>query len=159
MPELSHRSAYLWAVRALGRRMRSESEIRTGLVKRGFEDNIVSDVIGELTEKAYLDDSAFTSQWIRARSENRGYGRIRIYHELKQKGIDPEVAQSAMEVCLPPERECDIARQTADRRLKKIRKEGIRKKAALYRYLESKGFTSQAIWSALKEISFEEEKV
>ncbi|MFV1956515.1 MAG: regulatory protein RecX [bacterium] len=159
MPERSHRSAYLWAIRALGRRMHSESEIRSGLIKRGFEDNIVSDVVGELIEKAYLDDSVFTSQWIRARSENRGYGRIRIYHELRQKGIDTELAQSAMDVCLPPERECDIARQAADRRLKKIRKEGIRKKAALFRYLESRGFTSQAIWSAIKDIGFEEEKV
>lgn len=158
MPELNHRSAYLWAVRALGRRMHSQSEIRSGLVKRGFGDKVVSDVIDELTEKAYLDDSVFASQWIRARSENRGYGRIRIYHELRKKGVDTELAQTTMEACLPPERECDIARQAADSRLKKIKKEGVRKKAALYRYLESRGFTSQAIWSALKEISFEEEK-
>jgi len=153
------KEAYRWAVRALSRRMRSVAEIRTGLEKKAHSGEVISDVIDDLVNKGYLDDDQFARQWVASRAVNRYYGRLRLSYELKKKGIDKQTAMQALDLHLSPEQEGEIALRAMMKRMQTLRNTGIRGKAALYRHLETRGFTPQAIWTALSSYGPGEEKV
>jgi len=156
--EESRKSAYRWAIRALGRRMHSESEIRAGLARRDFSEEVISAVTQQLKDQSYLDDLEFATQMVKARGHSKGYGRIRIKYELKRKGVDAELVHRVLNTVMPLEREGEIAIRTAEKKLATIRKRGFDRKAALYRFLEARGFTLRAIWTALNAVNFEEEQ-
>jgi regulatory protein len=159
MENNDRRLAYRWAVRALSRRMRSISEVRIGLAKKFHPEEIISSVIDELVDKGFLDDDQFAHQWVTGRASSRYYGRLRISYELKRKGIPERTAIKALDLHLSPEKEAEIALRAMNKRMQTLRNPGIRGKAALYRHLEARGFTPQAIWAALSTYVPEEEKV
>ena len=153
------RAAYRWAIRALSRRMRSVSEIQTGLANRSHPEEVVTSVVDDLVDKGFLDDDLFARQWVTSRAANRYYGRLRLSYELKKKGINRQTTQEALDQYLCPEKEGEIALCAMRKRMQTLKNPGIRGKAALYRHLESKGFTPRAIWAALSNYTFEEEKI
>lgn len=58
---------YNAAIRFLGYRPRSESELRGRLLRRGFGLNVIDPVIARLSEQGLVDDSTFAQFW----TENR----------------------------------------------------------------------------------------
>lgn len=151
--------AYRWAIRALSRRMRSINEIRIGLAKKFHPEEVISSVIDELVDKGFLDDDQFATQWVTSRASSRYYGRLRMSYELKKKGIPEQTAIKALDLYLSPEKEEEIALRAMRKRMQTLRNSGVRGKAALYRHLEAKGFTPQAIWAALSTYAPGEEKI
>lgn len=149
--ERDTRDAYRWASRALGRRMRSVREIESALDQRGYSFDVIAHVTGDLADKGYLDDLKFASDWVRSRSVNRGYGRIRLSHELRGKGVAEEIARKVLDQYLSTAGEMEIARSTLRKKLRGLR-DGKKGKPALHRFLRGRGFTSEAIWGALGEL-------
>ncbi|UCF31752.1 MAG: regulatory protein RecX [bacterium] len=156
MVEESRRDAYNWAIRALSRRMRSVQEIESGLLAKGVSHQVVVDVITDLLGMGYLDDLKFASDWVELRSARRGYGRVRLSHELHGKGVPDEVARQVMDRYLSPARETEIARKAIRKKMGGLRGSEVREKAHLYRFLRGRGFTSAAIWAALADVEEEE---
>jgi regulatory protein len=152
-----NRSAYSLALRALAMRTRSITEIIDRLRQKGFSEQVVSQVVDRLIDEQYLDDSRFADEWISSRSVNRYYGRRKLLSELRHKGVSSEIAETALAKNLPYEREKEIARSAARKRLKNLKGKGRDRKAVLYRYLMSKGFTSQSVWAAIDAVSYEED--
>jgi regulatory protein len=153
------RKAYSWALRQLARRMRTEYEIREGLTRKGFDDEAVDSVIKRLHQDRYLDDGEFASQWVRSRSASRYYGSRKLADELRKKGVAPHLARQALDEHLPLQREEELAGIAARRRAARIRSEGPKRKATLYRYLVGKGFSPGAIWTALGSMDDQEEVI
>jgi regulatory protein len=159
MEDNGRKMAYRWAIRALSRRMRSVNEIRTGLANKSHSEEVVAAVVDELTDKGFLDDNQFARQWVASRTANRYYGRLHLSYELKKKGIEEHTAMEALDLYLSPEKEGEIALRAMRKRMQTLKNPGMRGKAALYRHLETKGFTSQAIWAALSNYAPEEDTV
>ena len=84
------------ALRALTARARSEKEIVEKLRQRGFDEHEIAKAMAKLTEYALVDDGAFAGQWARHRA-GRGLGPWRIARELREKGVDREAADVALE--------------------------------------------------------------
>jgi regulatory protein len=84
------------ALHFLGYRARSQAEVRRRLLQKGYEEEIVDQVIDRLREGGLLDDSQFTEAWVRARTTGRGMGPRRIAWELRQKGVDAETVRDAV---------------------------------------------------------------
>jgi regulatory protein len=51
------------AYRLLGFRARSENEIRDRLARKGYEDEVIAQVLDGLRADGYVDDRAFTEDW------------------------------------------------------------------------------------------------
>ena len=101
-PEALARAVKLLAVRA-----RSQGEIRQRLERAAYLPDAIDLTLYRLEKEGFLKDEAFARDWVEARS-NRQLGQNRIMQELRQKGVDDDVARQALE-----ERDTDSADEQA----------------------------------------------
>ncbi len=150
---LSEEELYEYAVRSLGRQMRTAAEL-TRLLRRRVEPGEagqakIAAALGRLKERNYLDDTAFASTYARLRQENRSFGRRRVQQELARKGIHRELIASAVDAVYGGRSEEQLARAFVQRQ--RIRKPGSEKETArVVRKLAGAGFSFATISGILK---------
>jgi len=81
----------------LGYRARSESEIRKNLQKHEIPESVIEETLERLRNDKLVDDSQFAQTWVENRSTFRPRSRRMLAMELRQKGLDDESMQSALE--------------------------------------------------------------
>ncbi|HUQ42091.1 MAG TPA: RecX family transcriptional regulator [Candidatus Limnocylindrales bacterium] len=84
-------TAYDAAVRFLGTRPRSVSEIHRHLRGKKFDDDAIAAAIDKLRAQRYVDDDAFARYWLEQRERFRPRGDRGIRMELAQKGVSRDV--------------------------------------------------------------------
>ena len=86
------KALYTVALGYLARREHSTYELINKLKTKTDQTEFIPEVIAELTQRNYLNDMRFAESYSRMRS-NRGYGKLRIQAELKERGIvvDPRL--------------------------------------------------------------------
>lgn len=89
--------AYQRAVRYLGIRPRSESEMTSYLAEKGYAEEVASEVIARLRSRGYVDDAAFARFWVDSRTRFRPRGRRALRYELRRKGLDNPTIDEALE--------------------------------------------------------------
>jgi SOS response regulatory protein OraA/RecX len=132
------------ALRVLGYRDRSCAELRQRLLEDGYPDALVAAIITRYVEVELLDDARFARAWTSTRA-SAGIGRSRIARELRDKGVDPEVAQAAIGDVLADTDEITRAAAMLRGRLPGNRKE----RDKLLRRLVTKGFSPGVAMRAL----------
>jgi regulatory protein len=129
------------ALQFLGYRARSRAEVRRRLSRKGYEEDIIDQVIAGLMRHGLIDDSQFTEAWVRARSTGRAMGPRRIAWELRQKGVDADLVREAVER-IDPETELGMALKIGRQKAESVRGEPMqvarRKLAAA---LQRRGFS------------------
>lgn len=123
------------ALRVLGYRDRSCAELRKRLLEDGYPEALVSQIITRYVEVELLDDARFARAWTSTRA-SAGIGRSRIARELRDKGIDPEVAEAAIDEVLSETDEMSRAVAVLRGKVPESRKE----RDKLLRKLVTKGF-------------------
>ncbi len=83
------------ALRYLGYRPRSEVELRLKLRRRGFDEECIAHVLGELKGRGLVDDAAFARFWRENREAFSPRSRRLLDWELRMKGVAPEVVAEA----------------------------------------------------------------
>lgn len=83
------------AVIYLTARPRTIHEVSSRLSQAGYDMQTIDRVLARLAREGYLNDAAFADQWILSRS-NRALGPHRLLQELKKKGIERNIIDSAM---------------------------------------------------------------
>jgi regulatory protein len=102
------------ALNILGYRARSARELRERLMRAGYAEEAVGQVVTRLEDLGYLDDEEFARDLTRA--EARKYGPRRIYGNLRRAGIDEEAAREVVEEEFAGRSEHEAAREAARRR-------------------------------------------
>jgi regulatory protein len=152
-PLLDEAALYQYAVRALGRQMRTVAELKR-LMSRRVEpgevgDSKVAAVVKRLLDQRYLDDPAFASTYTRLRQENQGFGKRRVQQELTRKGVQAELVTSAIESAYAQVSEDELVRRyVARKRIEKPQDE--KQTARLIRRLVGAGFSFAVITKLLK---------
>jgi len=72
----------------LARRPHSCAELKTKLIKKGFDKELIAKLIEELKKKKYLDDEEYTRLFIQDEFKLKKSGPLIIKHKLLSKGID-----------------------------------------------------------------------
>ena len=103
------------ALHSLAFRARSAHELRERLARAGYAGQTVSEILDRLGELGYLDDEEFARNAARDKARKR-YGPRRIYGELRQAGVDEEVAQEVVEEEFAGRSELEEARAAVRRR-------------------------------------------
>jgi regulatory protein len=152
------------ALSLLSWRARTRAELRRRLLSKGFRPSRVDPCLERLQEKGLLDDAAVSAAFVRDRLRHRPRGRARLSSELRAKGVDPAVAQRAVDRVLTEEDLTDtalahraaqdwLARQSPGvlRTLASSERHAAGEKARrrLYGYLARRGFRGQALTRAL----------
>ena len=85
-PHLNESGLYDYAVKALGRRMRTETELRRLMVRRVEPgqrgEEVIRTVIANLKDRHYLDDQSYAETYARLRKENDKFGQRRVRQSL-----------------------------------------------------------------------------
>lgn len=150
---LNENGLYDYAVKALGRRMRTEVELRRLMharVEPGDRgEGIVRAVITRLKEYGYLDDAAFAETYARLRQENEKFGSRRVRQDLKLKGVKADLVEETLDARYGTTDEEALARQHLER--KRIKKpENEKENARVMRRLVAAGFSTSVIYKILR---------
>jgi len=154
-PELAARIAeeatlcrtYDRAMMMLAARGRASGELKRLLVRKGEEPRVVSMVIDRLVAAGFLDDDAFARQFARSKSTS-GTSRRRIEMELSRKGVDREIARTAVAETFEEEHVDEAAAidRAAEKKLRTLSKvDEQTRRRRLYSYLARRGFDRDAI--------------
>ena len=157
---LAEPGLYDHAVKALGRRMRTEVELRRLMQLRAEPGEpgqaAVKSVLARLREHGYLNDAAFAETYTRLRVENEKLGQRKVRQKLAEKGVPSSIAKHAIESRYANTDEETLARQHLER--KRIRKpENEKETSRVVRRLVSAGFSTGVIYKILRKWDVPEE--
>jgi len=151
---LSEAGLYDYAVKTLGRAMRTEAELRR-LMKTRVEpgergEAVIAAVVVRLKEQRYLDDRSFAETYARLRKENEKLGQRRVRQDLQQKGVGSDLIAETLDARYALTNEEALAREHLER--KRIRKpENEKETARVMRRLVAAGFSTGVIYKILRQ--------
>jgi regulatory protein len=153
-PQLNESDLYDYAIKALGRHMRTEAELRRLMrtrVEPGDHGNAIIDAtIARLKENGYLDDAAYAEIYARLRQQNEKLGQRRVTQTLTQKGVSKQIVTDAVEARYADIDEESLARQYLSR--KRLPKpESPKDTARVMRRLIVAGFSTSVIYKILRK--------
>jgi regulatory protein len=155
--KLAAEELFEYAVKSLGARASSTGDLHTKLRSRAAHLPDVDATIARLRDIGYLDDRRFAENYAAARVENRGFGRMRVLHDLRNHRISGRLADLATEKALDGKAESDLIDAYIERRISSLtagpHKADEKKLAAAYSRLRRAGFSATPILDALKRIA------
>lgn len=108
----------------------------------------VSAVLERLKELKYLDDLSYVNDYIADRKKFRPRGKFLLARELKNKGLDSDLIQNALEKQNSDEFEAATrALEKKSRQWQDLPLQKWREKA--FRFLSARGFEQEAIYKAV----------
>lgn len=81
------------AYRLLSIRDRTKEELRSKLLKKGFDSDVVEQIISRLEDEGYLDDNRLAERLLRKAIKDKGYGIYAIKPYLLSKGVGEDTLQ------------------------------------------------------------------
>lgn len=83
------------ALLLLAVRWRSREELRSRLLRAGFDPDQVTEALAELEAAGLIDDERFAAELVRSHA-GRLSGARAIRHALRQRGVAPELVEAAL---------------------------------------------------------------
>lgn len=137
-------------------RARARREIETRLTQKGYDEDVIRQVVEKLTRLSLLDDAQFAAQWVEAKTRvggSRPVGRRRISSELFQKGVAKDQIEEALGR-VSDEDELALARAAAAKKVRHVPtdREALQaERQRLVGFLQRRGFG----WETVKRITRE----
>jgi regulatory protein len=104
-------------IRLLAVRPRTRAELETALRRRGFDDDVIAEVLARYSDVGMIDDEAFARAWVTSRHHSKGLARRALAGELRRKGVADEDVGVALDE-LGDDTEAATARALVERRLR-----------------------------------------
>jgi len=145
-------SAYQQALRLLNHRDRSTSEIIQSLKRRQVPEEVIQDVLTRLRRSGLVDDGRFAKTWVENRAEFHPRSSRALAYELREKGVEQEAIQQALDDFNEDDAAYQAARKYAQK-LKMLEWPEFRQK--LTAYLARRGFNYDTARTAVSRIRAE----
>ena len=71
-------------------------DIRDKLLKWGLDASQAADVLQQLVEQGFIDDRRYAVAFVKDRFAFNGWGRIKIAHQLRLKGVPADAIDEAL---------------------------------------------------------------
>ena len=142
-PKSAGRDAYFVAVDLLARREHSRVELENKLIRKGFDEDMVSGAMDKLIENDLQSDDRYLEDFVRSRLL-KGHGPVKIIQELGQRGIEASRAGAYLD-----ELQIDWLEHAKSTYLKKYRENraiDMQEKAKRVRFMQSRGFPGDIIF-------------
>lgn len=92
----SREKAFQKALHFINYQPRSVNEIKEKLNEQGFAEFVIGNVISELQEKNYINDSEFAENWIESRCRSKPRSQNMLRYELRKKYIPESIIEEAL---------------------------------------------------------------
>lgn len=143
--EPPEQDAYDVAVRFLGNRPRSVSEIERHLRGKRYEPEAIERAIDQLRAQRYVDDVAFARYWVEQRARFRPKGDRALVSELLAKGVARDTINLAVGE-RDPDAELAQAREAIRKPITRWASLSERdRKRKIQQYLVARGFSYDTI--------------
>jgi len=126
----------------LSRREHSRQELSTKLQQREFSEPEISAALDKLEQEGLLSNRRFAESFVLQRLA-RGYGPIRIRHELLDRGIDESMIQDLLSA-----QENSWSDLMQQQRIRKFGTEiplDYKEKMKQARFLQNRGFSPESV--------------
>jgi regulatory protein len=133
-------------------RARSRQELGDALAAKDVPSELAERLLDRFERVGLVDDQAFADAWVESRHRSRGLSRRALANELRRKGVDTEVAQTATDR-IDTDAERQAARQLAVRKRRSLR--NVDEPTAFRRLtgmLARKGYSSSVTISVVREV-------
>lgn len=138
-------------LRRLSAAPRTRGELEKDLAQRGADPQIVAAVLDRFEEVGLIDDAAFASLWVESRHRGKALARSVLRQELRQRGIDSDLIEEAVEA-IDDEDEWARAREFAANKARIKPGEDPRKAIQrLAGQLARKGYPGNVCFTAARE--------
>ena len=85
------------ALNLIAFRARAGGELQRKLREKGYSPAAAEAAVNRMRDLGYLNDATFASRWIENRQEHRPRSRRMLAQELRQKGIDTDTIDEALD--------------------------------------------------------------
>ncbi len=145
------------ALRALGRRALTESELERRLLARCADEEDVAAVLDRLREFGYIDDGLVAESHAFVRKELAMVGRKRVLGELKRRGVSAATARDAVKEIFEDSSETELAiehlRRKLGGRFETWKGEDPKELARVFRALIRAGFAAEVVAEAIGSVA------
>ena len=152
--KLDGNALWEYALRVLGQRAHSRSELRQKLFRRSENASDVNGVMDKLGDYGLADDTKFSEAFASARLQNQGFGRFRVSRDLRSKGVTASVVKSAVDKTFAGTEETELIQRFLQRKYRGKKLEEFFKEeknvGSAYRRLRAAGFGSSNSLAILK---------
>jgi regulatory protein len=142
------------ALRLLGRRQHSISELKRKLWNKDYEQKLIDEVIEDLVKNGYLNDEDFIREFVADKSKTKKWSKNKIKSELIKRGLTPKQIDEILNK-QPKETENENALKLAQKKymlLVKRNSEPKELRNKLSAFLFSKGFDYELIKDVCEKI-------
>ena len=136
---------------------RTAMQVRKYLKDKGYEDDVVSQVVEQLKEYRYIDDQRYAEMYFSYGFE-KGRGVLRIKRELAEKGVSSDIIEMAYEELEEIPDQLEMAMTIAGSVISGIDIEELdhdakqKLKAKIGRRLMSRGFSSDTAYKVIGKL-------
>lgn len=129
--------------------MKSKKQVKNYLTDKGYPSICIQKALQKLEDYGYLDDQAYTNEYVRLYGQKDGEKKIRF--SLKAKGVSDEKISLALEKYLDQETQFDTCFRLAEKKVKNMELDG-KGRQKLFVYLAGRGFSLDIIKSAVNKL-------
>ena len=148
----------------LGKRIHSAYELRTKLLRKKYDSDLIDVIVDDLQKGQYLDDYKFAEIFTEENIRLKSWGRTKLKSELMKRGITADIISTVLVEKFPsaPE-EYELAFQLANKKYLSLKNRNFERHKLMqkmYSYLLSKGYgfdTIKKVVEKLLSISLDEE--
>lgn len=139
--------AYNYAIKYL-KNIKTKKDVYDYLIRKGFSDEETSEVCDYIEEVGLVDDDLYVKFFVEDSFRIKNKGARKIVYELKQRGINDEKIEEAMEEA--SDMEYEALKEAYERKLEATKSETdpYKRKNKIIRFLISRGFD----YSDIKDI-------
>lgn len=139
--------AYNYAIKYL-KNIKTKKDVYDYLIRKGFTDEETSEVCDYIEEVGLVDDDLYVKFFVEDSFRIKNKGARKIVYELKQRGIDDDKINQAIEEA--SDMQYDALKEAYERKLEATKSETdeYKRKNNIIRFLISRGFD----YSDIKDI-------
>lgn len=139
--------AYNYAIKYL-KNIKTKKDVYDYLIRKGFSDEETSEVCDYIEEVGLVDDDLYVKFFVEDSFRIKNKGSRKIVYELKQRGIDDDKIEEAIEEA--SDMEYEALKEAYERKLEATKSETdpYKRKNKIIRFLISRGFD----YSDIKDI-------
>lgn len=127
------------------------ADIRNKILKQGFSSEEAEYMVRYLQENKYIDDSRYARAYAVDKVRFSGWGRMKVRMGLRAKGMWDAVISQALEYISQSDYD-DALNRVMKAKAKGLDLKDVKDRQKLYRHLVSRGFESNLIIDAMRQL-------
>jgi regulatory protein len=148
--EANVKQAYSKMAQLCSRSEQCSADIRKKILAYEIVDEIVDEIIEKLIEEKYIDDRRYVRAYVNDKFRMNKWGRIKMRHYLRAKGLSDEVIQYGLEN-IDEEKYTAVLVKTMKAKAKSIKeKDKFKKMGQIIRFAQNRGFEPELIHRHMK---------